>query len=473
MTRRITYWLLPLLMLCSCAEPVIYSPPVIQPQEVIDMAEIQERGKLVVLTENTSISYYLYKGHPMGYDFELLHAFAKDQGLELEIKVIEDVNDMFELLNEGEGDIIACNLTVTADRKNIVQFTEPLTTTKQVLVQRKPDGWRKMRKRALKDSLVQDIQELAGLSVHVHEYSSFYSRLLSVQDEIGESIDIQLASGDVDSEGLIRQVVDGEIDFTVTDENMALLNQTYYPDLDVSTAISLNQSIAWAVRHTSDSLHATLNEWLLDRGNDLKLSYTHRKYFESPKDQRDRVQSEYSSISGKKISKYDDVIKDVAVSIGWDWRLLAALIYQESRFNPDAKSWAGAFGLMQMMPQTAARFGIDSTDVAAANVVAGGRYLAYLEKVWEDDILDSLERKKFILASYNAGPGHVFDAMALAREFDMNPQDWNQVKECLVKKSEAQYYTMEVVKHGYCRGRQPVAYVNNVMNSYGHYVSLN
>jgi membrane-bound lytic murein transglycosylase F len=437
------------------------------------MPEIQDRGKLVVLTENTSISYYLYKGHPMGYDFELLQAFAKENNLELEIKIIEDLNDMFELLNEGEGDIIACNLTVTSERKKIVQFTNALTTTRQVLVQRRPQDWWKMKKSRLNDSIVTDIQGLAGLKIHVHEYSSFFSRLQSVQDEIGEEIDIVPISGDVDSEALIKMVVDGEIAYTISDENMAQLNQTYYPDIDVSTAISLNQSIAWAVRKSSDSLLTTLNNWLNDKKNSRRLNYMHRKYFESPKDQRDRVQSEFSSIAGKKISKYDDIIKDVAVSIGWDWRMLAALIYQESRFDPQAKSWAGAFGLMQMMPRTAARFGIDTTQVAAANIVAGGRYLAYLEKIWQDDILDSLERKKFILASYNAGPGHVFDAMALAREFDMNPQEWNEVKQCLLKKAEPKYYTMEVVKHGYCRGGQPVAYVKNVLNSYGHYVSLN
>lgn len=472
MQRYFLYGILACWGFMACNEPVHYTPLEIE-DEVIDFTEIKDRGKLVVLTENTSTSYYLYKGHPVGYDFELLSAFASDHDLDLQIKVIQDMNDMFELLNEGEGDVIACNLTVTSDRKELMAFTTPLTTTKQVLVQRKPDGWRKMRKSTVEDSLISDIQQLGGLDIHVHEYSSFYSRLQNVQDEIGQKINIIPASGDVDSEGLIRMVVEGEIDYTVTDENMAMLNQTYYPELDVSTSISLNQSIAWAVRKSSDSLLVMLNSWLNDHKNRKRIAYTHRKYFESPKDQRDRVTSEYSSISGNKISRYDEVIKDVAVSIGWDWRMLAALIYQESRFNPEAKSWAGAFGLMQMMPQTAARFGIDSTQVEDANVVAGGRYLAYLEKMWQDDVLDSTERKKFILASYNAGPGHVFDAMALAQEFEKDPQDWEQVEPFLIKKSEPKYYTMDVVKHGYCRGRQPVAYVKNVMNSYSHYVSLN
>lgn len=436
-----------------------------------DLNSILESGEITLLTENSSSSYYLYKGQPMGYDYELVKKFADDMGLELKVEVIDDVNRMFELLNEGKGDIIACNLTVTNERRNLLNFSTPLMEVRQVLVQRKPDDWKKMNKRDIESSLIRSPIELGSKTVYVHEYSSFNARLRSLQDEIGQEIDIRLASGDVDSETLIRMVAEGLIDYTIADENSALLNQTYYPQLDVKTGISFPQQIALGTRLNSDSLRDVLDIWLSQSTNKRRMAFLYDKYFRSVKDQKSRVFSAFSSLDGRKISDYDEHIKRLSLAIGWDWRLVAALIYQESRFNPDAKSWAGAFGLMQLMPQTAERFGIDTTQTELGNLEAGVKYIKFLEGFWEDKIQNPEERRKFVLASYNVGPGHVLDAQKIADHLGLDRLIWdNNVADCIVLKSQAKYYHLEGVKHGYCRGEQPFAYVRNIMSHYGHLV---
>jgi len=436
-----------------------------------DLHSILESGKITLLTENSSTSYYLYKGQPLGYDYELVKKFADDMGLELKVEVIDDVNRMFELLNEGKGDIIACNLTVTQERRDLINFSSPLMETRQVLVQRKPEDWKKMSKRDLESSLIRSPIEMGAKSIYVHEYSSFNARLRSLQDEIGQEIDIRLASGDVDSETLIRMVAEGLIDYTVADENVALLNQTYYPQLDVKTGISFPQQIAFGMRLNSDSLRDVMDIWLSQSSNKRRIAYLYDKYYRSMKDQKDRALSPFSSLVGQKISGYDEEIKKISETIGWDWRMIAALIYQESRFNPDARSWAGAFGLMQLMPQTGKRFGIDTTQTESENIRAGAKYLQFLESFWKDKIQNPDERRKFVLASYNVGPGHVLDAQKIAVHLGFDKSIWDDnVADCIVLKTQAKYYQLEGVKHGYCRGEQPFAYVRNIMSHYEHLV---
>ena len=473
---RFTLYVVTLLLLCTvvgCIEQQADVIPLVPKTVDLDFDAIKKRGKLILLTENTSTSYYLYRGQAMGYDYELVKAFCNAYGLELETKVIGDLNEMFEMLNNGEGDLIACNLAITSARLQKVKFAVPLAETKQVLVQRKPDGWRKMKKRHLRDSIMESPLDLVGEEVHVHTYSSFYSRLINLQEEAGGEINIIEVPGDIDSEELIRMVADGEIKRTIADQNVAQLNNTYYPNLDIGCEISFPQKIAWAVRPNADSLLHELNSWLVQKSNAKRLAYTYDKYFKSRKSQKERIESEFSSFSGNRISVYDDVLKIEGAKLGWDWRMLAAMCYQESRFNPKADSWAGAFGLMQLMPLTAERFGVDSTMREGRNIEAGAKFLGYLERLWGDKVPDSLERVKFILASYNVGQGHVLDAMNLAHELGYENKVWDDnVEMALYLKSNPKYYSMDVVRHGYCRGGDATDYVKKVMNQYQHYLSL-
>jgi membrane-bound lytic murein transglycosylase F len=151
--------------------------------------------------------------------------------------------------------------------------------------------------------------------------------------------------------------------------------------------------------------------------------------------------------------------------------LLASLIYQESQFNPDKTSWAGAKGLMQLMPATAKQFGVTKISNPEDNLKGGVKYLKWLTDYWKEDIPDSTERIKFVMASYNIGPGHIRDARRLAKKYDSNPNVWtNSVEKFLLKKSNPKYYNDSVVKYGYARGTETTKYVNDILGRYDHYL---
>jgi len=174
-----------------------------------------------------------------------------------------------------------------------------------------------------------------------------------------------------------------------------------------------------------------------------------------------------------KVSKYDDLIMDFSVSIKWDWRLLASLICQESEFDADVRSVAGAYGLMQIMPVTGRNFNIDITASPENNLKAGILYINWLYSIFTPKIPDKVERLSFVLAAYNAGPGHVLDAMRLAEKNGMDPQKWDgSVAVWLLKKSEPQYYSDSVVKNGYFRGKESVRFVSEVLDRFEHYKNI-
>lgn len=467
---RLSFLLVLFLVSCDGKKP---KQPVEQTKSSVrDLPEIIASGKLVALTDNSSTSYFVYRGQPMGYEYELLSRYAKDRGLALEIKLIEDMDSVFQQLIHAEGDIIAANLTVTKKRQQKVHFTQAHLKTKQVLVQRLPENYRKLWRQHIEDSLVREPFELEGKTVVVRKNSSFYDRLQSLSDEIGGEINIVEASGDLETEDLIRLVAKGDIDFTVADQNVAKLNKRYYPNIDAKTAISFSQKIAWAVRKDSDSLLADINNWIdsMKRTSDYHTIYT--KYFLARTAYAEKVKSKYSSKQGS-ISEYDELIKLYSDSIDWDWRLISSMVYQESHFNPTITSWAGAVGLMQVLPTTAKNLSEEGLKNPKANIRVGCGYLKRMEDFWKRKIPDPNEVKKFALASYNVGLGHVMDAQNLAVKYDKDPNIWEgHVAEMLLAKSEEEYYQDPIVKHGYCRGREPVKYVEEIMERYTHYQNL-
>lgn len=408
----------------------------------------------------------------MGYEFELLKGFAKSIGVKLEIVVAKNMNEIFDLLNNNEVDIVAANLTVTKERLEIVNFTTPLLHTRQVLIQRKPKGWERMRKDDLEQKLIRNHFDLSGKNIHVRKGSSFYSRLISLSEEIGEKINIIEASGEEDTELLINKVARGDIDYTAADENVALINQTYYPNIDIETPISFSQKIAWAVRKKSPILNHMLNRWIDDEKNKETAQLTYKKYFKDSKKLRRIILSNRFPDTNQ-LSEYDAMIKKYSAKIGWDWRLLASMIFQESGFSPTAQSWAGAYGLMQLMPETGARYGLDtSIGNAEGNIVAGTNYILDLDKYWRGKIPDKNERIKFILASYNVGLGHVIDARNLAMKYEKNPDLWfDNVDYMILQKSNPKIYNDTIVKCGYCRGQETYIYVKEILARYEHYKS--
>ena len=446
------------------------SDPSTSRRAVKDLPEILEQGKLVAITDFNSTNYFIYRGQPMGYQYEMLQDLADHLDIRLEVVVSNDLEETFNCLRMGDCDLIALNLTVTRERKKQFAFTIPHSQTRQVLVQRKPQGWEKMSKSQIESALIRNQLDLGGKKVYVQQKSAYYVRLMNLADEIGDSIDI--VDVPEDAETLIMLVADGQIDYTVADENVALVNQTYYPNLDVQTAVSFPQNLAWAVNSNARELLTEIDEWLLDYRKSTRYAVIYNKYFKNSRS-AGIIRSDFFSLSTGRISQYDDYIKEYSQEIGWDWRLLASLIYQESRFDPKARSWAGAFGLMQLMPTTAKRFGITSSSPPRDQIRAGTQFIQWLDERFEEAVPDPQERISFILAAYNVGPGHIFDAITLAGKNGMNPEVWNNnVDQYLLKKSDPKYYRDPDVIYGYARGRETYNYVLQVFERYEDYKNL-
>jgi len=430
-------------------------------------------NKLVALTGYNAYSYFIYKGQPMGFEYELVKKLAEHLNVSLEVKISSSIEEMFKLLNSGEGDLIAFNLTITKERLEKVDFTKPINTTKQVLVQRKPKDWRKMKLHEIEKLLIRDPAELIGKTVFVRRSSAYVQRLINLSDELGGDINVVEAEPELTIEDLIARVDSGAIDYTISDDNIAHLNTVYYRNIDVETDISLSQRIAWALEKKSDDFEADVNKWLDSMKATVDFAVIYKKYFTNRYAFKKRVTSEYFSNTGGGISKYDDLIKKYSELVGWDWRLGSSLVYQESQFKPNTKSWAGAVGLMQLMPNTAKQVGTTNLKNPEQNIKGGFKYLAYLDNLWKETITDSTERIKFVLASYNVGPGHITDARNLTEKYEGDPNIWfDNVEAYLKLKSKPKYYNDEVVKRGYARGRETVKYVKEILERYGQYKQL-
>jgi len=472
MNKRKTYYIFNFLVIIALLLSVSCNDNSMKNNEgdknISQVDEIKSSGKIVAITDYNSTNYFVYRGRPMGYQYELLQSFANYLGVKLEVIVSNDLDKTFTYLQDGDCDIIAVNLTVTKERSKRINFTEPHSQTRQVLVQRKPDGWRTMSRRQIEARLLKNQLDLAKKTIYVQKGSIYFDRLQTLSDEIGDSIQV-VELPNYETEQLIKLVAEGEIEYTVCDEIVGLVNKTYFPNIDVSTAISFPQNLAWAVRKGDDELRNTINAWLIDFKKTAKYRYTFNKYFKNSRSVS-IVQSEYYSNLSGKISEYDKVFKKESEIIGWDWRLLASLVYQESHFNANIKSWAGAFGLMQLMPSTAKRFGVDTTSSPIQNVEAGVKFINWLDKILGDKIEDKEERTKFILASYNVGLGHILDARRLAKKYGKDPNVWeDNVDFFILNKSNPEYYHDPVVKYGYCRGEETYKYVNEILNRYEHY----
>lgn len=434
-----------------------------------DLNDIKKDGVLKAITIYSGTSYFLYRGMPMGFEYELLKRYAKHLGLKLEIVLARNMNELFDMLNNGEGDIIAHGITVTEPRRKIVDFTEYHFLAKQVLVQRKPDNWRKMKLHLIQKELISDPIELIGDTVSLRHNSSYHQRIQNLSDEIGGKIIVDTVSGNLSTDELIKMVVDKKIKYTFSDNNIAAINQSYYPQLDISVDVSFSQRIAWATRKNSPELLAETDKWIKKMKKKAEYYVIYNKYFKNSRSFRKRASSEFYSKNSNKISIYDDLLKKYSKKIGWDWRFVSALVYQESQFNPEAKSWVGAQGLMQMMPPTAKSMGVTDVTNPEDNIKGGTKFL---DKLWKmsKSIPDSVQRIKFVLASYNCGFYHVEDAKRLAKKHGKDPQIWdNNVDEFVLKLTYPQYYQDEVVKYGYVRGTEPYNYVKHIFDRYDHY----
>ena len=421
-----------------------------------DFDIIKSQGTLRVLTLSSSTSYFIYKGEEHGYEYEVISQFAADNGLKVEMIVADNMAHLMQMLNDSVGDIVAYEVPLTGDTKDEVLHCGPMRISEQVLVQRDINP-------------IADVTELVGKDVYVEKGSKYEERLNNLNAELGGGIKIHHINRDtVVTEDLIEMVATGEIPYTVADANLAKLNLTYYNNLDIYVKVSFPQRSQWAVRHNSQQLAQAIDTWTAESYQSEQIRAINKRYFESSKK---ISSSSILSVADGRISEYDEIFKREANRIGWDWRLLAAMAYHESRFDSSVVSWVGARGIMQLMPATAVAFGldIDSIAVPAHNVRIAVETLKSLDNSLQSVDNDE-ERQKFILAAYNAGIGHVFDAMAIARKYDKNAQIWyGEVEEAMLMKANPEYYNDDVCRLGYFRGRQTTTYVRDVVTLYKYY----
>ena len=210
-----------------------------------------EKGKLTVLAENSTTSYFMYKGKQMGFEYELLKLFVEDLGIELEIKVVHNLDSLIIMLNSGQGDIIACNYTVNRERKKLIHFSTPFMQSEQVLVQRKPDGWEKMKEEEWMAKMITEPIQLAKKTVTVWGESSYHQRLLHLQEEIGDTINIEGLEGTISQTGI--NIKDAASD-SFTEKNVAQVNEQFFNNLYTGLKLSVKQKLAFGIRKSSPLL---------------------------------------------------------------------------------------------------------------------------------------------------------------------------------------------------------------------------
>lgn len=434
------------------------------------LKDILRRGKLVALTDDSPFNYFEHKGEYRGFQYELLKKYANSLGVELEVVIEPDYHKALQYLQQRRVDIVAMELPPLTDRRYAVEQTAALYETRQVLVQRKPANWRKMRDMKKVDAaMVTDLKQLSGKTITLSALTRKQYYLSDIQNATDQNFDV-ITNSHQNVSKLIESVATGETSYTLAFESTAGAYSLIYKDLDVRTVASPETGIAWAVRKGSVNLRESVNQWLTDGKTKREVAYLYSRYYENPRFVHLALGM---PVRNKSISDYDEVVKQMSTTIGWDWRLLSALIYKESKFRTDVKSRVGAFGLMQLMPSTARRFGAHEGSSPDEQIAAGVKLIKYLDNMFRAHIPDPVERKKFVLAAYNIGQAHVMDAISLAEKLGKNPQVWdNNVEYCLLAKSQPEHYNDPVVKHGKVSGRETQRFVAEVLEKYDHYKTI-
>ena len=250
--------------------------------------------------------------------------------------------------------------------------------------------------------------------------------------------------------------------------------KVFHPNLVIDEVLFPKFQIGFMFHPKNKRLLEDFNSWLAENRAKSDFQWTIHKYQKLATQAMETVKYKTLKEFDDEISNFDPLIKKTATNMDWDWRLLSALIFQESKFNPNCKSWVGALGLMQVMPNTAKQFGVRHTNELKnpeRNLHAGSSYIQWMENhYFNDSLMKKEERVKFIIASYNVGIGHVTDAQKLAKKYGLNPNVWNEhVEKMILAKMEPKYYKDPVCKHGYCRGKETTTYVENIMNYFYHY----
>lgn len=418
---------------------------------------IRKRKVLRVLLPNDLASYFLYKGELQGFEYELAKAFADANKVRLEVIVPDTRAQLLDWLKEGRADIAGGFLEPSAELKaRGFAFSRPYHFAPRHLV-------------VHADSALDDVQGLRGHKVTVRRSSPYWKDLQALQDG-GVEFDLEAAPDDMETEDLVERVAVGEIEATVADGHV--LDIEVARGLAVKSGFTMSESRqhAVAVRADNKKLLAALDRFIKKEYRGLVYNVLYKKYFTNSRKVRDLADGRLGSANGKGLSPYDEATRKYAEEYGFDWRLITAQMYQESRFDPGARSFAGAQGLLQVLPKTAKFMGFKDIRKPEEGIHAGVKYLDWVRNRFEPE-LPFNERMWFTLAAYNAGHGHVEDARRLAKQQGMDGDRWfDNAEKAMLLLSKNQYASK--ARYGYVRGLEPVSYVRDIRQRYRAYVEI-
>lgn len=418
--------------------------PVISAYRFVTLKKIQKTGVMTVATRNTAHCYYLYRDQPMGFEYELAQAFAEFLGVRLQVKVVDKWSDMVGALNKGSAAFVAASMPITPKRKKQVAFSDGYMQVAQHIIARRSN------------SAIKEAADLSGKTIDVRKGTVYQQRLLELKNQ---GIDLAIrVHEDLPVEELIQKVAEGEIDFTIANSNIISINRRNFPGAVSTGSINDGMQLAWAVYPKSKKLLEQMNAFLSMINKNGQFDEIYNKYYGAIED-FDHVDLEAFHRRVKtKLSRYRPFIKAAAEKHGFDWRLIAAQIYQESHLNPWARSQAGARGLMQIMPLTAKSLGVADLLDPVQNINAGVQHLKDLYDHFEH--AQGEDRLLIALAAYNIGQGHIYDARELAKKRGLDPEKWESLSETLPLLEYKKYYMN--TQYGFCRGTEPIRYIKQI-----------
>lgn len=426
-----------ILYLASCGE-----------SKLTHLEQIQKRGVLKVITRNSPTTYYESADGLAGPEYELAEAFAESLGVKTEYIVNDNLKEIVTAVNNGEADFAAAGLTVTTARKQLLRFAPSYQTITSKLVFKQGKKWPR------------NIEQLDG-ELRVVAHSSYSQALLELKEK---HLNLHWSeTTEQTAEELLMMVLDETIDYTIVDSTELSLNRRFHPELAVGFTLGEPQNLAWAFAPTDDySLFSKTIEYFGGLRGQGFISRLDEKYY-GHVEKFDYVGARrFHQATDSELDSYKELFVDSAAQ-DLDWRLLAAISYQESHWNPKAKSPTGVRGMMMLTLRTAKQLGISNRLDPEQSIKGGGDYLRRVIKKVPDRIQEP-DRTWLALAGYNVGWGHVEDARIITQQQGGDPDKWADVKERLPLLQKSRWY--KKTKHGYARGSEPVHYVDNIRRYY-------
>ena len=414
------------------------------------LEQVKHDGVLIVATRNSPTTYYEGPEGSLGFEYDLVKGFAEQLGVKLKIVTPPNLADILSAVSRKEVDLAAAGLTITDARKHIVRFGPPYQEITQQLVYRLGNR----RPRTL-DDLVNKHLEVVANSSHVDQLEE----LQAATPELEWVENPELGSGE-----LLNLVWEQVIDYSVADSNEVDLNQRFYPELKVAFDLSKPQPLAWAfAKDEDDSLYNAATAFIEQMRESGELEIILERYYGHIERLNYVGTRTYIRHIHQRLPKFRSLFESAGLNTDLDWRLLAAIGYQESHWDPGARSPTGVRGIMMLTLPTAKYLGIKDRRDPAQSIKGGANYVKDLIKRIPERITDP-DRTWFALAAYNVGLGHLEDARILTQKRGGNPDAWKDVKENLPLLSQKKWY--KTTKFGYARGREPVQYVENIRSYY-------